>query len=71
MDEATLTYFVVFAQAYESEADGYHAGVAEEGDGVVGVAEMGWGTCGETGRDEGGQGSRTQRVARVDGHIGI
>lgn len=60
---------MVFAQTYESEADGYHAGVAEEGDGVVGVTEMGWGICGETGRHKGGQGVRTQRITRVDGHI--
>ena len=60
---------MVFAQAYEPEADGYHAGVAEEGDGVVGVAEMGWRFRGETGGHEGGQRPRTQRVTRIRVHV--
>jgi len=58
------------AEAGETEADGDHAGVGEEGDGVVGVAEVlggGGGGGGQGGGHVFGDVEEGEDVAAVDG----
>lgn len=55
------------AEAGEAEADGDHAGVGEEGEGVVGVAEVLGGVGGEGGGHVFGDVEGGEDVAAVDG----
>lgn len=60
------------AETGEAEADGDHAGVGEEGEGVVGVAEVlvgGSGGGGEGGGHVFGEVEEGEDVAAVDGFV--
>ena len=41
------TYLVIFSETFQAEAYGEHAGVCNEGDGIVGITDMWGGFFGE------------------------